>query len=848
MVEFNISKKNMATMRKFPCISLLIFSCLYLQAYNGTVSATDTLFQGQNMTASGQLTSSANTFELGFFSLGSTNVYLVIRMKNVPTKDIVWVANRDLPFTGSSMILTINGDGYLVIVNDRTTYRVSDDPSSSQNVSATLLDSGNLVLRNGNLDILWQSFDYPSNMFLPGMKLGYNKKTGKVWSLTSWLDEEDPNKGKYELKMDPTNSNAVKLIRGSEPIWSSGPWNGHIFVSMPEMRLDYIFNYSLYSDENETYFSYSLYNPGTITRFILDVEGHIKEYALLESTQGWFLFWSQPRQYCGVLNICGSFSNCSVETASCQCLRGFYPLENRQGQNGGCMRSMPLTCNKDGFIKMNDVTYPLSSTQQINATNPFPYSGPQVSSSHKDSCKEACLNNCSCSAYAYNTSGHCLRWYGDIVDLRQLSSKDPNGHTIFLKLSASEFNNGRGASKYLWIVAIPAVLLVLLQASYVVIRWKKSFKNKGNREDPSQDILLFDMEMSITTSSGEFSGSENSGKQRKDPAFPLFSFASVSTATENFSLENKLGEGGFGPVHKGKLLNGKEIAVKRLSKRSGQGLEELKNETMLIAKLQHRNLVRLLGCCLEQGEKILIYEFMPNKSLDLFLFGSDIEGLLDWGTRVRIIEGIAQGLLYLHQYSRLRIIHRDLKASNILLDNEMNPKISDFGLARMFGDAKLQANTNRIVGTYGYMSPEYAMEGLFSIKSDVFSFGVLLLEIISGKKSTGFYHCSSLNLVGHAWELWKGDRVVELMDPKLKDQIPCRMQQRYVNVALLCVQEMAADRPTMSEVVAMLTNELTVLNSPKKPAFSNARNMTNSSNQPANFSVNNVTVSLMEPR
>ncbi|PPE00842.1 hypothetical protein GOBAR_DD02119 [Gossypium barbadense] len=784
----------MATMRKFPCISLLIFSRLYLQVYNGTVSATDTLFQGQNMKASGQLTSSANTFELGFFSLGSTNIYLVIRMKNVPTKDIVWVANRDLPFTGSSMILSINGDGHLVIVNDRTTYRVSDDPSSSQNVSATLLDSGNLVLRNGNLDILWQSFDYPSNMFLPGMKLGYNKKTGKVWSLTSWLDEEDPNKGMFELKMDPTNSNAVILMRGSVPIWTSGSWNGHIFVLLPEMRLNYIFNYSLYSDENETYFC------------------------------------------------------CIEETDSCQCLRGFYPLENRQGQNGGCVRSMPLTCNKDGFIKMNDVTYPLSSTQQINATNPFPYSRPQVSSSHKDSCKEACLNNCNCSAYAYNTSGHCLRWYGDIVNLQQLSSKDPDGHTIFIKLSASEFNNGRGANKYLWIVAIPAVLLVLLPASYIVIRWKKSFKNKGDREDPSQDILLFDMEMSITTSSGEFSGSENSGKRRKDPAFPLFSFASVSAATENFSLENKLGEGGFGPVHKGKLLNGKEIAVKRLSKRSGQGLEELKNETMLIAKLQHRNLVRLLGCCLEQGEKILIYEFMPNKSLDLFLFGSDIEGLLDWGTRVRIIEGIAQGLLYLHQYSRLRIIHRDLKASNILLDNEMNPKISDFGLARMFGGDKLQANTNRIVGTYGYMSPEYAMEGLFSIKSDVFSFGVLLLEIISGKKNTGFYHCSSLNLIGHAWELWKGDRVVELMDPKLKDQIPCRMQQRYVNVALLCVQEMAADRPTMSEVVAMLTNELTVLNSPKKPAFSNARNMTNSSNQPANFSVNNVTVSLMEPR
>ncbi|KHG02382.1 hypothetical protein F383_24044 [Gossypium arboreum] len=640
-------------------------------------------------------------------------MYLGIRMKNVPTKDIVWIANRDLPFSGSSMILTINEDGYLVIVNGRTSYRVSDDPLSSQNVSATLLDSGNLVLRDGNMDIPWQSFDYPSNTFLPGMKLGYNNKTGKVWSLTSWLDEEDPNNGEFELKMDPKKSNGVFLMKGTETLWSSGAWTGKGFTLTPEMRLNYIFNYTMYSDENQTYFSYSLYNSSIITRFIIDIDGHMREFVWLESSQQWGLFWSQPRQFCDILNSCGPFSCCNEDTGSCQCLPGFYPSEKQQGQDGGCMRT-----------------------------------------------------------------------------------KDPNGGTIFIKLAASEIDN-----------------------------------DKGDREDPSLDILLFDMEMSITTSSSDFSGSENSRKRkRKDSPFPLFSFDSVSLATDNFSSENKLGEGGFGPVYKGKLLNGQEIAVKRLSKRSGQGLEELKNETMLIAKLQHRNLVRLLGCCLEQGEKILIYEFMPNKSLDSFLFGSDNQGLLDWGTRVRIIEGIAQGLLYLHQYSRLRIIHRDLKASNILLDGEMNPKISDFGLARMFG------------GDNGYMSPEYAMEGLFSIKSDVFSFGVLLLEIVSGKKSTGFYHSSFLNLIGHAWELWKGDRVFELMDPKLEDQVSYPMVYRYINVALLCVQEMAADRPTMSEVVSMLTNELTVLNSPKKPAFSNARSTTNSSNQPEKFSVNDVTV------
>ncbi|XP_015574231.2 cysteine-rich receptor-like protein kinase 10 [Ricinus communis] len=294
----------------------------------------------------------------------------------------------------------------------------------------------------------------------------------------------------------------------------------------------------------------------------------------------------------------------------------------------------------------------------------------------------------------------------------------------------------------------------------------------------------------------------------------------IEVATNKFSADNKLGEGGFGEVYKGTLPNGQEIAVKKLSRSSGQGAEEFKNEVALLAKLQHRNLVRLLGFCLEGAEKILVYEFVPNKSLDYFLFDPEKQAQLDWSRRYKIIGGIARGIVYLHEDSRLRIIHRDLKASNILLDRNMNSKISDFGMARIFGVDQTQGNTSRIVGTYGYMSPEYAMHGQFSVKSDMYSFGILVLEIISGKKNSSFYQIDGVDdLVSYVWKHWRDGTPIDVLDPVLKDSYSRNEVLRCIQIGLLCVQEDPTDRPTMATVALMLNSFSVTLPVPQRPAF-----------------------------
>ncbi|ESW15156.1 hypothetical protein PHAVU_007G049100 [Phaseolus vulgaris] len=349
-------------------------------------------------------------------------------------------------------------------------------------------------------------------------------------------------------------------------------------------------------------------------------------------------------------------------------------------------------------------------------------------------------------------------------------------------------------------VVVPTVVVVLfLICLFLYLRRLKARKNlpvKEEEEDADED----EGEIKIVESL-------------------QFNFDTIRVATADFSDSNKLGQGGFGAVYRGKLPNGEIIAVKRLSRNSGQGDTEFKNEVVLVVKLQHRNLVRLLGFCLEGRERLLVYEFVPNKSLDYFIFDPAMKAQLDWEKRYKIIRGIARGLLYLHEDSQLRIIHRDLKASNILLDQEMNPKIADFGMARLVLMDQTQANTSRIVGTYGYMAPEYAMQGHFSVKSDVFSFGVLILEIVSGQKNSGINNGENMeDLLSFAWRNWKEGKAINIVDPSLNSNSRNEML-RCIHIGLLCVQENLVDRPNMTNIMLMLNSYSLSLPIPAEPAF-----------------------------
>ncbi|XVF77715.1 hypothetical protein PTKIN_Ptkin14bG0069300 [Pterospermum kingtungense] len=739
----------------------------------------------------------------GFFSPGnSKNRYLGIWYKNIPIQTVVWVANRINPINDSTGLLKIESSGKIVLLDQNKTIVWSTNSSGVlENPRLQLLDSGNLVVRDGKNsssdNYLWQSFDYPSDTMLPGMKLGYDLKTGFNRRLSAWKNSDDPSPGDLTFGIELQGNPEMVLRKGSEKYYRSGLWIGNKFSGSPDQGSNLIVDYDFVWNEKEVYYIFFLENKSVMSRIVLNqTENRRQRYTWIPETKTWKLFSAFPDDSCDRFGPCGPNGNCDDnKLPNCQCLKRFRPKSpkrwNSSDSTQGCVRNKPLNCrSRVAFNKIGKVKTPDTPNSWVNKTM------------NLKECRARCLHNCSCMAYTslFVTNGSgCAMWFGDLIDIKQSES---DGQDLFIKVAASEAELQKKSKVKLAVLitatAIAMPLGLLLVVCYVWRRRRKLLRGKPEDWKAKDE--------------------ENQG-HNEDMELEAFDLGMIYQATDTFSVNNKLGEGGFGPVYKGILANGQEIAVKRLSKSSGQGMNEFKNEVKLIAKLQHRNLVRLLGCCIHGEERILVYEYMPNRSLDSFIFDQTRGKVLNWSKRFEIICGIARGLLYLHQDSRLRIIHRDLKASNVLLDSEMNPKISDFGMARTFGGDQSEANTNRVVGTYGYMAPEYAIEGLFSIKSDVFSFGIPLLEIISGRRNRGFSHPShSGNLIDYTWRLWKEGNPLDLADDFLVETDNLPKILRCIHISLLCIQQHPEDRPNMSSVVLMLGSEYE-LPQPKTPGF-----------------------------
>nr|XP_043618401.1 G-type lectin S-receptor-like serine/threonine-protein kinase At4g27290 isoform X1 [Erigeron canadensis] len=780
------------------------------------------LYDGETLVSSNQ------RFELGFFCPSNPCKevkFLGIWYKNISPLTVVWVANRRRPIrralTGVHLVLNDNAVIFIQDGNKRVIWKKAPKISYSPNFVnhkqpvLQLLDSGNLVVRDcnnsscGGNNYIFESFDYPGDTLLPGMELSLDYGTRLGYrAITSWRKKDDPFDGDFSFGFDRsvqapqlvlTKENRVRLSR-----W--GPWDGTKFSGMNSLFDNSILLTKMRFDDDQVSLKFDVSNKSMLLRFVLSPLGSLQFLWWKGMNEGWITILTLNKDNCDRIGSCGSYGICYSDDPSCRCLeKGFKAISSIDWCgfecSSGCKRNNDLNCRHgDGFLKYEQMKLPDNST--IWGTLSM------------EECENQCRKSCNCMAYTtlnmYGNGSICVAWFDDLIDLRVIHG---GGNDLYIRMSHVELDSMMPKKRKKVMMVMAIVLLsttscaLLMAIIYRYVYLIKISKTKATVQEHNP----------LT----EF------GSQEEDTDCHFFELDEIAIATHNFSSSNEIGEGGFGRVYKGELARGEEVAVKRLAESSWQGIQEFKNEVTLIAKLQHRNLVKLLGYCIHGNERLLVYEYLPNHSLDHIIFDQVKKRLLLWDDRFKIIKGVAKGILYLHDDSRLRVIHRDLKASNILLDKEMNPKISDFGLARILASEK-EETTNRVIGTHGYMSPEYIMNGNFSTKSDVYSFGVLVLEIISGKKNWGFHHPDhNLNLLGHAWKLWTIGRPLELMDSVL---VESTFQEdevvKCIHIGLLCVQKQPEDRPTMSEVVNMQQGENFVLvRQPDEPGFYAGRSL-----------------------
>ncbi|CAI9772524.1 unnamed protein product [Fraxinus pennsylvanica] len=529
--------------------SVLFVPCL-LTNINFSYGA-DSITVNQSLSGNQSIVSSGNTFVLGFFTPGNSSRYYVgIWYENISPRTIVWVANRETPISDMNSVELKILDGNLVLMDKFhvSIWSTNVNSTTSNSVVATLGDNGNLVLRDGSEPRtskgFWQSFDNPTDTWLPGAKLVYDKHTKTKQLLISWKNSEDPAPGLFSIELDPNGSQFIIRRNRTEQYWTSGAWNGRIFSSLPE--LNYVYNISYVDNENETYFTYSLYDPSSLFKSVMDISGQIRQSSWSENVKEWNLLWSQPRQQCEVYAYCGAFGTCNQNSlSSCNCLQGFKKKSetdwNLKDYSGGCVREIDLLQCENGST-YTDRKYNFLANSHAS----LPESSQLATVRSAGECESVCLGNCSCTAYSYYGNA-CSVWNGELLNFQQLSENNGSGRTIYILLSASasQFSRTKKGKAVIIgaVVGSVAVVIVLFTiVGFVIWRRQRRIRTPKVVEGSSIANLGEDNKSSISV--------------------PFCSWESILAATENFSDAHKLGQGGFGLVYKGMFPGGQEIAVK----------------------------------------------------------------------------------------------------------------------------------------------------------------------------------------------------------------------------------------------------------------------------------------------
>ncbi|VAH95535.1 unnamed protein product [Triticum turgidum subsp. durum] len=566
---------------------LAFLSVLLLTASAVTDS---TLTQRRAIGGDQRLASPGGAFLLGLFSVANNTKWFLGIWFTASPDAVVWVANRDRPLdTSSSGVVTLSSRGDLVLLDVASNNETIWWSNSSAAVVAQLRDDGNLVLADAAGVVVWQSFDHPTNTFLSGLWAGQDLRTGAVWSASSWRGADDPSTGDFRYVMDTRGSPELHVWRKGRKTYRTGPWNGVRFSGCPGMTtFEDLVEFQFTHTADEVSYVYRDRVGSPVSRMVLTESGEVQRMVWNPATLAWSVFWSVPRDQCDVYGACGPFGVCNaVGAVVCGCIRGFLPRSpaewRMRNSSGGCARSTPLQCGDDGFYVLRGVKLPETHNSSVDA-------GASLAE-----CGRRCLSNCYCTAYAASDirggGTGCIQWFGELMDTRL----GDDGQDLFVKLAMSELGLGTTkTNKLVMVVAAVITTFALLLLSLGLLIWRKI--RQRNKQITEFDHIV----------------------RGECPAYHLETF---KAATDGFCAKNEIGCGGFGTVYKGQMVDGQEVAVKKLSAGNRvQGLKEFRNEVNLIAKLQHRNLVRLLGYCIHQSERILVYEYMSNKSLDTFIF------------------------------------------------------------------------------------------------------------------------------------------------------------------------------------------------------------------------------------